>query len=73
MAKRKETNREPQRVKHDIGIPELENRREYEILKLGIVIATDAGMKAYRATAETTLKFIDGIIKEMKENDKSQT
>ena len=70
MAKRKETNREPERVRHDIGIPELENRREYEILKLGIIIATDAGMKAYRATAETTLKFIDNIIKELEDDNK---
>lgn len=65
--KRKENKREPQRVKHDISIPELENRHEYEILKLGIIIATDAGMKAYRMTTETTLKFIDGIMKEMEE------
>lgn len=70
MAKRKETNREPQRVKHDIGIPELENRHEYEILKLGIIIATDAGMKAYRMTAETTLKFIDNLIKELENDNK---
>lgn len=70
MAKRKETNREPQRVKHDIGIPELENRHEYEILKLGIIIATDAGMKAYRMTAETTLKFIDNLIKELEDDNK---
>lgn len=69
MAKRKETNREPQRVKHDIGIPELENRREYEILKLGIIIATDAGMKAFKATADTTLNFINGIIKEMEDGN----
>ena len=68
--KRKENKREPERVKQDIGIPELENRREYEILKLGIVIATDAGMKAYRATAETTLKFIDNIMKEMEDGSK---
>lgn len=67
MAKRKEANREPQQVKQDIGIPELENRREYEILKLGVIIAADAGMKAYKATADTTLKFIDNIIKEMEE------
>ena len=70
MAKRKESNREPQRVKHDIGIPELENRREYEILKLGIVIATDAGMKAYKMTAETTLKFIDDLMKELDDDNK---
>ena len=70
MAKRKETNREPQRVKHDIGIPELKNKHEYEILKLGIIIATDAGMKAYRMTAETTLKFIDNLIKEMEDDNK---
>lgn len=70
MAKRKETNREPQQVKQAIGIPELENRREYEILKLGVVIASDAGMKAYKATAETTLKFIDNIIKELKDDNK---
>lgn len=70
MAKRKETNREPQRVKHDIGIPELENKHEYEILKLGIIIATDAGMKAYRMTAETTLKFIDNLIKELDDDNK---
>lgn len=70
MAKRKETNKEPQRVKHDIGIPELENRHEYEILKLGIIIATDAGMKAYRMTAETTLKFIDNLIKELEDDNK---
>lgn len=68
--KRKETKREPQRVKHDIGIPELENKREYEILKLGIIIATDAGMKAYRMTAETTLKFIDDLIKELDDDNK---
>ncbi len=70
MAKRKETNREPQRVKHDIGIPELANKHEYEILKLGIIIATDAGMKAYRMTAETTLKFIDNLIKELEDDNK---
>lgn len=70
MAKRKETNREPQRVKHDIGIPVLENRREYEILKLGIIIATDAGMKSYRMTADTTLKFIDNLIKELEDDNK---
>ena len=70
MAKRKESNREPQRVKHDIGIPVLENRREYEILKLGIVIATDAGMKAYKMTAETTLKFIDDLMKELDDDNK---
>ena len=70
MAKRKESNREPQRVKHDIGIPELESRREYEILKLGIVIATDAGMKAYKMTSETTLKFIDNLIKELEDDNK---
>lgn len=68
--KRKETKREPQRVKHDIGIPELANRHEYEILKLGIIIATDAGMKAYRMTAETTLKFIDDVIKELEDDNK---
>ena len=68
--KRKETKREPESVRHDIGIPELDTRREYEILKLGIIIATDAGMKAYRMTAETTLKFIDKIIKEMEEEEK---
>lgn len=70
MAKRKETNREPQRVKHDIGIPELENRHEYEILKLGIIIATDAGIKAYKMTADTTLKFIDNLIKELENDNK---
>jgi len=70
MAKRKEANREPQQVKHDIGIPELENRREYDILKLGIIIAADAGMKAYKATADTTLKFIDDIIKELENDNK---
>ena len=70
MAKRKETNREPQRVKHDIGIPELANKHEYEILKLGIIIATDAGMKAYRMTADTTLKFIDNLIKELDNDNK---
>lgn len=69
MAKRKESNREPKTVKHDIGIPELDNKREYEILKLGIVIATDAGMKAYKMTADTTLKFIDEIIKELEKDD----
>ena len=69
MAKRKETNREPKTVKHDIGIPELDTKREYEILKLGIVIATDAGMKAYKMTADTTLKFIDEIIKELEKDD----
>lgn len=70
MAKRKETNREPQRVKHDISIPELENKHEYEILKLGIIIATDAGMKAYRMTADTTLKFIDNVVKELEDDSK---
>lgn len=70
MAKRKETNREPQQVKHDIGIPELENRHEYEILKLGIIIATDAGIKAYKMTADTTLKFIDNLIKELENDNK---
>jgi hypothetical protein len=70
MAKRKEANREPQQVKQDIGIPELENRREYEILQLGIIIATGAGMKAYKATADTTLKFIDNIIKELENDNK---
>ena len=70
MAKRKETNREPQRVKQDIGIPELENKHEYEILKLGIIIATDAGMKAYRMTADTTLKFIDNVVKELEDDSK---
>lgn len=70
MARRKETNREPKTVKHDIGIPELDNKREYEILKLGIVIATDAGMKAYKITAETTLKFIDNLIKELEDDNK---
>jgi hypothetical protein len=68
--KRKETKREPERVRHDIGIPELETRREYEILKLGIIIATDAGMKAFKATADTTLKFINGIMKEMEDGNK---
>ena len=70
MAKRKESNREPQLVKHDIDIPELENKREYDILKLGIVIATDAGMKAYKMTAETTLKFIDDLMKELDDDNK---
>lgn len=70
MAKRKETNREPERVRHDIGIPELENRHEYEIFKLGIIIATDAWMKANRMTAETTLKFIDNLIKELDNDNK---
>ena len=70
MAKRKETNREPQRVKQDIGIPELENKHEYEILKLGIIIAPDAGMKAYRMTADTTLNFIDNVVKELEDDSK---
>ena len=69
MAKRKETNREPKTVKHDIGIPELDTKREYDILKLGIVIATDAGMKAYKMSADATLKFIDEIIKELEKDD----
>lgn len=68
--KRKESKREPQRVRHDIGIPELANKHEYEILKLGIIIATDAGIKAYKMTADTTLKFIDGIIKELEDDNK---
>lgn len=68
--KRKENKREPQQVKQDIGIPELENRREYEILKLGIIIAADAGMKAYKATVDTTLKFINDIIKELEDDSK---
>lgn len=68
--KRKESKREPEQVRHDIGIPELANKHEYEILKLGIIIATDAGMKAYRMTAETTLKFIDDLIKELEDDSK---
>lgn len=69
MAKRKETNREPKTVKHDIGIPELDTKREYEILKLGIVIARDAGMKAYEMTADATLKFIDETIRGLEKDD----
>ena len=68
--KRKENKRETESVRHDIGIPELANKHEYEILKLGIIIETDAGMKAYRITAETTLNFIDNIMKEMEEEGK---
>lgn len=68
--KPKETKMEPERVRHDIGIPELANKHEYEILKLGIIIATDAGMKAFKMTADTTLKFIDKIIKEVENDDK---
>lgn len=70
MAKRKETNREPQRVTQDIGIPELETRREYEIFKLGVVVAADAGMKAFKATADTMLKFINDIMKELENDNK---
>lgn len=68
--KPKETKMEPERVRHDIGIPELANKHEYEILKLGIIIATDSGMTAYKSTTEATLKFIDKIIKEVKNDDK---
>ena len=68
--KRKENKNEPDRVRHDIGIPELANKHEYEILKLGIIIATDSGMKAYKSTTEATLKFIDKIIKEVENDDK---
>ena len=70
MAKRKEVNREPDWERQYIGIPELENRREYGILKLGIILAADAGMKAFKASTDTTLKFIDNIIKELDDGNK---
>ena len=68
MAKRKEANREPDRVRHDIGIPELANKHEYEILQLGIIIGTEEGIKAIKMTTASTLKFIDKIKKEMEED-----
>lgn len=68
MARKKEIKSEPDRVRHDIGIPELDNKREYEILKLGIIIGTSHGIEAVKMTATSTLKFIDKIIKEI-END----
>ena len=70
MAKRKEANREPQQVKQDIGIPELENKHEYEILQLGIIIGTEEGIKAIKMTTASTLKFIEKIKKEMEDGNK---
>ena len=70
--KRKDIKNEPDTVRHDIGIPELANKHEYEILQLGIIIGTEEGIKAIKMTTASTLKFIDKIKKEMEENDKSQ-
>lgn len=67
--KRSKTTREPDRVRHDIGIPELANKHEYEILQLGIIIGTEEGIKAIKMTTASTLKFIDKIKKEMEEDD----
>lgn len=67
MARKNDTKREPDRVRHDIGIPELESKHEYEILQLGIIIGTEEGIKAIKMTTASTLKFIDKIKKEMEE------
>lgn len=67
--KRKGTKNEPDRVRHDIGIPELANKHEYDILMLGIIIGTEEGIKAIKMTTASTLKFIDKIKKEMEEDD----
>lgn len=69
MERRTKSKREPETVIHDIGIPELESKREYEILQLGIVIGTEAGMKAAKMTTESTLKFIDKIKKDMEDDN----
>lgn len=68
--KRSKTTREPDRVRHDIGIPELANKHEYEILQLGIIIGTEEGIKAIKMTTASTLKFIDKIKKEMEDDNK---
>ena len=68
--KRKNIKNEPDRVRHDIGIPELESKHEYEILQLGIIIGTEEGIKAIKMTTASTLKFIDKIKKEMEDGNK---
>ena len=68
--KRSKTTSEPDRVRHDIGIPELESKHEYEILQLGIIIGTEEGIKAIKMTTASTLKFIDKIKKEMEDGNK---
>lgn len=68
--KRKESKNKPDRVRHDIGIPELANKHEYDILKLGIIIATEHGIEAMKMTTTSTLKFIDKIIKELEDDSK---
>jgi len=68
--KRKETKIDQERVRHDIGIPELANKHEYEILQLGIIIGTEEGIKAIKMTTTSTLKFIDKIKKETENDNK---
>lgn len=68
--KRKETKIDQERVRHDIGIPELANKHEYEILQLGIIIGTEEGIKAIKMTTTSTLKFIDKIKKELENDNK---
>ena len=68
--KRKDIKNEPDRVRHDIGIPELANKHEYEILQLGIIIGTEEGIKAIKMTTASTLKFIDKIKMEMEDDSK---
>ena len=68
--KPKENKNEPDRVRHDIGIPELANKHEYEILQLGIIIGTNEGIKAIKMFTASTLKFIDKIKKELEDDSK---
>lgn len=68
--KRKENKREPERVRHDIGIPELSSKHEYEILQLGIIIGTEEGINAIKMTTASTLKFINKIKKELEDDSK---
>jgi len=68
--KRKETKIDQEMVRHDIGIPELANKHEYEILQLGIIIGTEEGIKAIKTTTTSTLKFIDKIKKETENDNK---
>lgn len=65
--KRRESKVTRDTVRHDIGIPELANKHEYEILQLGIIIGAEEGMKATKATTESTLNFIEKIKKELEE------
>lgn len=51
MGIKNETKREPDRVRHDIGI----------------IIGTEEGIKSIKMTTASTLKFIEKIKKEMEE------